>query len=275
MKKALLPLIALLILSGCGLAQQARLQSGANTAMAEIQSDCMFLPMLSQQEAAAWKRSAKAMEQCEPVVSFEAKNEATQEALNCGERAMRESILPYSYSKPAFEKLLSERKAEYMAYLNGKISNEEAGLKRQQRIMNYMKGGTEGSYQAYASCKIAAMQKNIAPAYPPALMPAFSQYSANMVSYAREADKKKLPLEDFEAGEGQLWAQFMAQEGQLTSQYQAQDLQMRQRYFQTGAQILANQNKQSAGECSSVSIPPIATAGCRSVCINGQWSEVC
>lgn len=40
----------------------------------------------------------------------------------------------------------------------------------------------------------------------------------------------------------------------------------------------AAMNQQQATQrstCNAVSIPPIATAGCKSVCINGTWAEVC
>lgn len=38
---------------------------------------------------------------------------------------------------------------------------------------------------------------------------------------------------------------------------------------------MAQQQATQRTTCNSVSIPPIATAGCNSVCINGSWAEVC
>lgn len=51
--------------------------------------------------------------------------------------------------------------------------------------------------------------------------------------------------------------------------------------WQQTQQALQNMSQQlnsasgQAGECNSISIAPIASPGCKSVCINGHWAEVC
>ncbi len=45
-------------------------------------------------------------------------------------------------------------------------------------------------------------------------------------------------------------------------------------YRQFGMMMLAGQAQQ-AEQCDSISLPPMASLGCKNVCINGRWAEVC
>lgn len=40
-------------------------------------------------------------------------------------------------------------------------------------------------------------------------------------------------------------------------------------------QVLLEQDRAMSLQCSSVDIAPLAPPGCKNVCINGRWAEVC
>lgn len=59
---------------------------------------------------------------------------------------------------------------------------------------------------------------------------------------------------------------------QVNAQRQYQEEQLRLQRYQQQLNSFKTHNN---GSCSSISIPPIPSIGCKSVCIDGRWSQVC
>ncbi len=77
------------------------------------------------------------------------------------------------------------------------------------------------------------------------------------------------------------WNVYMQKISGKADQIQMQAYQADVQATQRTQQALQNMSQQlnsssgEAGECGSISIAPIASPGCKNICINGRWSEVC
>ncbi|MAM34958.1 MAG: hypothetical protein CMH28_07785 [Micavibrio sp.] len=59
------------------------------------------------------------------------------------------------------------------------------------------------------------------------------------------------------------------------NQIDMQAAQQQQQYFQNLSHQIQQQETMQARQCSSIDIAPMASLGCKNVCINGNWAEVC
>lgn len=77
----------------------------------------------------------------------------------------------------------------------------------------------------------------------------------------------------------QLEAEYMQERQMRFAQARSQALQQQQIYTQqmnAFGQALQNQSAyETHGQCSSLSIAPMASLGCKNLCINGSWAEIC
>ena len=103
-----------------------------------------------------------------------------------------------------------------------------------------------------------------------------AKYRSLTVDYAEGNISKEKLKTQYALIENEYWQQ-------LNQRYfvaQSRAIQQQQAFtgqIQTLGQTLQRQSEynHASNQCSSLSIPPIATVGCKNVCINGQWAEVC
>lgn len=114
--------------------------------------------------------------------------------------------------------------------------------------------------------------------YPAPLRPALLDFMSKVSKFSRDADKKKLDSEDYQVGYQELWSDFASKEQQQIGQVNAQNAQAWQnfsRQLQQASQQINQQQAVQAQQCDAIDIAPIASPGCKNICINGQWAEVC
>jgi hypothetical protein len=276
MRRALL--FSTLLLAGCGAVQQAQFNSAAESANLEIQQNCSLLLQVSEKEAAAFKNTAPHLEACSGKYGVPWPREKTAEISQCGREVMEAQIRPVSHSKELFDELLDKREEEHQRYADGSLNWEDLDGLMRVRLDEYFSKSNEGSYFSFTNCQNQIMSERLMPSYSDALKPVFFSFMSDLSEFARESDKKNLAREDFQVGYQRLWANFAQQEQQKISQVNAQNAQAWQNFgqqLQRASQQMSNQNSMRGGQCGAVDIPPMASIGCKNVCINGQWSEVC
>lgn len=227
--------VAVLSLYGCGVAQRAQLQSAAIQAKSEIASQCFILAQVSAKEARAWQSAGKEMQRCENGAGSPWPKDKAMEISACGTKELDTKIRPVAYSSKNFQSFMTQRDAENQAYAQGKISWEEKLRRGQERLADYFGKARSGSYLNYATCHNQILSARVFPSYPPQLRPTLTQYMSNLLSFARQADKKKIAPEDFAIGEQQLFSEFAQKEQHVIAGYQAQNAQA---WREAGSSIL-------------------------------------
>ncbi|MBI1246877.1 hypothetical protein GC197_03405 [bacterium] len=273
MKQVVAVCTVLLLLTGCGVAQQMQLNSAADRAKSEIARQCIYYQYLSKPEAEAWNKAYDmGNATCSSGDTGPVPRDKMVAMIQCYSDIYMQTIRPVAYSKSAFDRLKSKATKAADEYAAGDITWEDYQTQVADNKSQYLKRGKKGSYFNVASCQNAIVNREIMPVYTYKYL--LTQYMADSLAFARKADKQKMDAEDFQVGMQKLWADFTSKENGAMAQAQAQQAAAWQRTFEN-LQQLESQQRASDMQCGSVSIAPIATAGCKNVCINGRWAEVC
>jgi len=264
-------LICLLTLAGCGTVQQAQLNSASQKAQLEIAQQCGPLLDLSAEESAAWQ-ALKNDTSCSAGIPEPWPQDKMMEISQCNAKKLNAKIKPVTYSPKRFSEYMAARESGHRQYAQGKVSWEEANVATMQRLENYFKNATGGSYYEWAKCSNGVINRVVMPAYQH--KPLLMEYMANLSAMTRQADKDNLPKEDVEIKQAQLWSDFIAKEQVAIRQAQQQNAAAWQN---VSNQLNAMQQQENArrNQCSSISLAPLAKPGCKNMCINGNWAEVC
>ncbi len=131
-------------------------------------------------------------------------------------------------------------------------------------------------HEAIASfeCQDKIVRESYLPsAAAPDLLIGFSaKYREMIVNYA----EGHISAERLKVDYGILEAEYAQQLSQRYSVAQSQAMQQQTVFAgQLNALGQSLQGSSSAGQCSSIDIDPMASLGCKNVCINGRWAEVC
>ena len=272
MKNILLSGVVLMSLTACGAVQQMQLQSKVKETQQLVAEKCGLYMYVSPKEASAWYAYLDRVdEQCYSGMSEPWERDEVISILECSEPIMKSSIRPVAYSKSKFDKLLKDRQQEYQDYADGSLSWDAFNESGIQRFGQYLEQSKTNSYFSYAQCHNAIVQENVFPVYPAPFRPILTEYLANVSSFSRKADKTNMDREDFTVGAQQLWADFAMKEQQQINAFNAQN----QQAWQNMSQQLLQLDQQQKAQCGSIDIPPMASLGCKNVCINGAWAEVC
>lgn len=218
---------------------------------------CTEYMYLSPEEAQTWKNTAPAMEEC-GYVDQAVPQAAALEYSQCGERILTEAISPVTYSKKEFGNYLTKRRNAYADYAKGNITWDQVMRSSSQRVGDYFQKSQDlgkHSYYVWSECRKVAIANNLPKSYSTA--PVLQQHFADVAAFAREADKKNLPLLDFNVGLQQLWAEFSMREASALQQQHAQNAAAWQQAVQNMSHNLQTQPIHAS--------PTQTTTSCREV----------
>lgn len=131
------------------------------------------------------------------------------------------------------------------------------------------------SFFKLMQCQNAAMMQHVMPVYQNKA--ALASFLAKRSEIALSVDEGKLTPQQGDIAVQKALASFADAEQRGNAALQAENAQAWRDYGRQ-LQQFSSQMQQSSGtggECGSISIAPIASPGCKNVCINGHWAEVC
>jgi hypothetical protein len=240
MKRANYLFAVMLLLTGCGVAQQMQLNSAAERAISEVGQKCIFYQHLSASEAKAWNETFDASKaQCAHGAEGPIPRENITSVGACYKQLLSEKVRPVSYSPSALNRMKDKTDEVRARYANGTLNWEDYQTAVAKNLADYVEGGKKGSYYNVATCHNEIVSRQIMPVYPyPHLL---TQYMADVSAFARQADKQKMDSEDFQVGNQKLWADFIGKEQGAMAQAQAQQTAAWQRTFENLQQLESQQ----------------------------------
>jgi|GEM_PF-6032232 len=239
-------LLSLVILGGCGVVQNARLNSAANEAQLDIANQCSPLAKISVKEMSVMISNKADFDKCSLGMPDPLPRDKIVEMGKCVDDIFYKKIAPVTYSKSNLTTLLKEKKKIREMYAKGDIDWETFSKSISESITKYLDKGTTGSYFSSVSCGNDIIRAKVMPAYSDALKPLLMQYMTDALSFSRQADKTKMAWEDFNIGIQRLWSEFATKEQSAIASNQAQQAQAWQKFgnavLNTQAQQTQNQN---------------------------------
>jgi hypothetical protein len=158
-----------------------------------------------------------------------------------------------------------------------------------------------GSYHDWAQCRSNAVLQNLPNSY--TAMAAMHKHLSEVNTMSLNADKEKINLDEFNtkvdtlianfsgeeakilqadrARKSEAWSraaqQFSAAQQQKNQQMLIQQQQMMQNrvIYQPVQPVIAPSIPLNINSCNSSSFAPFPKFGCKKVCINGKWADVC
>jgi len=158
-------LIGIFLLCGCGVVQQAQLNSSAKRAQEEIQNKCFFNMHVSPKEAQAWANVGEQSKQCSEGISEPWPKDKMMEISQCFSVLLDKKVKSVSYSATAYQNYMKDRTASHEQYAVGEIGWDDLNAKSAERMENYFKKGTGGSYFSFASCGNDVLAREVMPNY--------------------------------------------------------------------------------------------------------------
>lgn len=253
--------MGIFLLCGCGVVQQAQLNSSAKRAQEEIQNKCSFYMHVSPKEAQAWALAGEQSKQCSKGISEPWPKDKMMEISRCFSAILDKKVKPVAYSAIGYQAYMKDRTQSHEQYAAGDIGWDELGARSAERMESYFKKGKGGSYFSFASCGNEVLAREVMPNYQ--YKPVLMEYMSNMSAFARKADKENMQPEDFAIGAQRMWTDFAAKEQQVMSQYQAQNAAAWQRTFQNLSTMQQIENQRL--EAERASMPQVRNTNCHAV----------
>lgn len=232
MKKIAMITVATFCLSGCGVVQQAQLNTGMQKAN-EVANACRGVsPEISQ----AWDIAIKEMQASCPsgTDANPLPPSKSIEADECWASRIKKHVLPVESNVAALNELLAQSREIAEKYQNGQIERITANSQGQAAHNKYMR--THTSFYKLGQCKNAGLQQHVMPNYPhKGLLMSFMTRQSE-VGLAIDSGQMTPEQGDIEIQKA--WASLANNEQQTNMVLQAQNAQRSSAMMAVGADLL-------------------------------------
>jgi hypothetical protein len=233
MRKNFLLCFTLLAMNGCGVVQQAQLNTGMKQAeQAALSCGAQAIPA---EIAQAWTQVSEEIGTCPSGTdSNPSPPSKAVEANQCWTKRVNQYVAPVENNKAALNKLLESGRENAEKYKDGKIDRSAVNRGMEIAWQDYTRGKT--SYFKLAQCKNAALQQYV--------MPSYSNKGLLMDLMARQSevglaiDKGEMSLEQGDIEVQKSWAALASAEQQVNAVMQAQNAQRGTAMQALGAELL-------------------------------------
>ncbi len=192
----------------------------------------------------------------------------------CMAKLTRQYVKPVTTKPKNLEKFLAKNKELATAYQGGEIDRDTINNRINQNWQEY--AVSEVSYYKLAQCQNSSFQQYVMPVYHNKGV--LADFMAKKLEIALKVDQGKLTTQQGDLEMQKAFAEFAASEQNANAAIQAQNAQAWREYSAGMRQVSQQLNQQQAikaQQCGSIDIPPMASIGCKNICINGSWAEVC
>ncbi|MBK7362125.1 MAG: hypothetical protein IPJ01_07470 [Micavibrio sp.] len=274
MKKLTIIAVLFTLTSCAGGASQYQLNSAMQKAN-EAAANCGPQAMPSDLSL-AWEKVRKLDEEQCPHGTNNTPLPSSQavERNDCMAKLVRQYVQPVTTKSKSLERFISQNKALSKSYQKGEIDRDTVNNRINQNWQEY--AVSEISYYKLAQCQNSSFQQYVMPVYHNKGV--LADFMAKKLEIALKVDQGKLTTQQGDLEMQKAFAEFAASEQNANAAIQAQNAQAWREYAAGMRQVSQQLNQQQAikaQQCGSIDIPPMASIGCKNICINGSWAEVC